>query len=71
MMEMALPVPIPSPAQPAPVTMATLPSKDREGGSEDSRSLRRADVENDASYLENEFFCETESERTLGVNEQL
>lgn len=30
--EMARPLPIPSPAQPAPVTMATLPANEREGG---------------------------------------
>lgn len=30
---MARPLPIPSPAQPAPVTMATRPAREREGGS--------------------------------------
>lgn len=30
--EIARPLPIPSPAQPAPVTMATLPAREREGG---------------------------------------
>lgn len=30
--DIARPLPIPSPAQPAPVTMATLPAKEREGG---------------------------------------